>query len=163
MSSPLVWIKDDGGREAAGFKGKAGDCVTRAVAIASRRPYLEVYNRFANGNAAQRITKRSKDSKAGKRTARDGISTRRKWFGDYMRELGFEWVPTMRIGQGCTVHLRSDELPGDRLVVSVSRHMVAMIDGVIHDTYDPSRAGTRCVYGYYRFREVRQGAAVPNG
>ena len=25
-----------------------------------------------------------------------------------------------------------------------------MIDGVIHDTYDPTRGGTRCVYGYWK-------------
>ena len=31
----------------------------------------------------------------------------------------------------------------------LSRHMCAVIDGVIHDTYDPSRDGTRAVYGYY--------------
>lgn len=160
----ITWIEDDGGREAAGFKGKAGDCVARAVAIASGRPYLEVYNRLAEGNATQRITKRTrKSTTAGKRTARSGIYTKRKWFYDYMRELGFEWVPTMKIGQGCKVHLRPDELPCGRLVVSVSRHMVAMIDGVIHDTYDPSRAGMRCVYGYYHFREVRQETTVPNG
>ncbi len=55
----------------------------------------------------------------------------------------------MKIGQGCTVHLRADELPGGRLIVRVSRHMCAVIDGVIHDTHDPSRAGTRCVYGYW--------------
>jgi hypothetical protein len=26
---------------------------------------------------------------------------------------------------------------------------MAVIDGVIHDTYDPSRDGKRCVYGYF--------------
>jgi len=26
---------------------------------------------------------------------------------------------------------------------------VAVIDGVINDTYDCSREGTRCVYGYW--------------
>jgi hypothetical protein len=56
----------------------------------------------------------------------------------------------MRIGSGCTVHLRADELPPGRLIVNVSRHTVAVIDGVIHDTYDPSRDGTRCVYGYFQ-------------
>jgi hypothetical protein len=25
-----------------------------------------------------------------------------------------------------------------------------VIDGVIHDTHDCSRGGTRCVYGYWR-------------
>jgi hypothetical protein len=63
--------------------------------------------------------------------------------------LGWTWTPTMAIGQGCRVHLRSDELPGGRLILSISRHVVAVIDGVTHDTYDPSRGGARCVYGYY--------------
>lgn len=63
---------------------------------------------------------------------------------------GWVWTPTMFIGSGCKVHLRGDELPAGRLIVSVSKHLVAVIDGVIHDTYDCSRNGTRCVYGYYR-------------
>jgi hypothetical protein len=46
--------------------------------------------------------------------------------------------------------LKADELPAGRLIVSVSKHLVAVIDGVAHDTHDPSRGGTRCVYGYYR-------------
>ena len=37
-----------------------------------------------------------------------------------------------------------------KLVVNVSKHSTAVIDGVIHDNHDPSRAGTRCVYGYFR-------------
>jgi hypothetical protein len=56
----------------------------------------------------------------------------------------------MLIGQGCKVHLRSDELPSGRLIVRVSGHITSMIDGVLHDTYDCSRNGTRCVYGYYK-------------
>jgi hypothetical protein len=56
----------------------------------------------------------------------------------------------MFIGQGCKVHLRADELPKGRLVVALSKHIVAVIDGVIHDTDDPSRGGTRCVYGYFQ-------------
>ncbi|MDM3928731.1 hypothetical protein QRB35_22225 [Mycobacterium intracellulare subsp. chimaera] len=67
-----------------------------------------------------------------------------------MADLGWLWVPTMHIGSGCRVHLRADQLPSGRLVVSVSRHTVAVLDGIIHDTHDPTRDGTRCVYGYYR-------------
>ena len=33
------WIHDDGGRRAAGFKGEAGDCATRAIAIATGHEY----------------------------------------------------------------------------------------------------------------------------
>ena len=42
----MEFIYDDGGRAAAGFKGKTGDCVTRAIAIATGRPYREVYDRL---------------------------------------------------------------------------------------------------------------------
>lgn len=155
---------NDGGRQDAGFKGIAGDCVARAIAIASGKPYAEVYARLAEGNGTQRITKRTRTKNAGKRTANSGIYTRRKWFRDYMAELGFTWIPTMQIGSGCKVHL-DDDLPVGRLVVAVSRHYTAVIDRVIHDTYDPRRPcvehlphqdpvlrETRCVYGYWVYQ-----------
>jgi hypothetical protein len=144
----MQFTKDDGGRADAGFTGDTGDCVCRAIAIVSGRPYEEVYTRLADGNATQRQGKRRR-AKDGVKTARRGISVRRKWFKDYMRELGFSWTPTMAIGQGCTVHLKEAELPKGRLVVAVSKHYTAVIEGVIHDTYDCSRDETRCVYGYY--------------
>lgn len=140
---------NDGGREAAGFKGIAGDCVCRAICIASGLPYREVYDRLTLGHQTQRNVK----GKARKwhTSARDGVYTRRKWFKDYMVSIGFTWVPTMQIGQGCKIHLRRSELPSGRLVVAVSRHYVAVIDGCINDTYDCTRGGTRCVYGYWIF------------
>lgn len=123
----------DGGRAAAGFLGKTGDCVTRAIAIATGKPYKEVYD--------------SINTLAGKATARTGVSI--KIVRAYMVSLGWTWVPTMFIGQGCKTHLNREELPPGRLVVQVSKHVVAMIDGVVHDTYDSTRGGKRCVYGYF--------------
>ena len=66
-----------------------------------------------------------------KSSARTGVrkTTSRRW----LAELGWIWTPTMQIGSGCKVHLRAEELPQGRLIVSVSRHLVAVIDGVIHD------------------------------
>ena len=132
---------------AAGRRPASGDCVDRAVAIAAKRPYAEIYAALAHGMGEQRATAR-----IGKqaRSARHGVSVKRKWFKDYMGSLGFVWHPAMRIGSGCKVHLRADELPPGRLVVTLSRHYAAVIDGVVHDTYDSSRNGTRCVYGYWR-------------
>ena len=141
---------NDGGRADAGRKGDTRDCVCRAIAIATGHSYEEVYKRLANGNATQRRGKHEPVSVAGKRTASRGIFTKRKWFKDYMVELGFEWVATMGVGTGCQVHLVADELPKGRLVCSLSRHYAAVIDGVINDTYDCSRNGTRCVYGYWK-------------
>jgi hypothetical protein len=138
----------DGGRKAAGFPTKArGDCVARSIAIASGRPYGEVYDRLTKGKLSQRASSRTSRPTSG---AHNGVHVRRKWFRDYMAELGFTWVPTMGIGTGCKVHLRPSELPKGRLVVGVSKHYTAMIDGVVHDTHDPSRGGWRCVYGYWR-------------
>ena len=55
----------------------------------------------------------------------------------------------MFIGQGCKVHLKKDELPSGILIVSCSKHITVVKDGFLHDTYDCSRRGTRCVYGYW--------------
>ena len=143
----LPFVFDDGGRKAAGFKGHTDDCVARAVAIATIVPYQEVYDRLASETGMQRRSKRT-----GKRpaSAAHGISVRRKWFVDYLTQLGWEWVPTMQIGSGCKVHLRPGELPMGRLIVAVSKHYTAVIDGVVHDTDDPTRGGLRCVYGYWQ-------------
>jgi hypothetical protein len=164
---------DDGGRRAAGFAGSAGDCVARAIAIAGEMDYGYVYEGLADGNSSERRTKRGGAS-SGRKTARDGIHTSRAWFKSWMAAHGFRWVPTMQIGSGCKVHLAGGELPAGRLVVSVSKHYTAVIDGVIHDTHDPQREpqhvyggtpvrdafgrlrnpivqtiGGRCVYGYW--------------
>lgn len=130
---------NDGGRSNY-FKGKGGDCVTRAIAIVTGKDYKEVYDILAEGNATQRKGKRE-GSRAGKRTALRGINTKRKWFQDLMKSWGFEWVPTMKIGQGCKVHLQADELPKGRIICSIAKHYTAVIDGVINDTFNPNRNG----------------------
>ena len=149
-------VINDGGRSNY-FSGKGGDCVTRAVAIASGMDYKEVYDFLAESNAKQRVTSRTRRSKRAMKTAKKvtadhGISTTRKWFKDYMKSIGFTWTPTMFVGSGCKVHLKEDELPKGRIICRVTRHYVAVIDGVIHDTHDCSRDETRCVYGYWSIK-----------
>jgi len=141
----MKYVYSDGGRSAAGYKGATGDCVVRAVSIASGKHYEDVYKCLSEGMKSQRSSKHKKRSAS----ARNGVSVTRKWFKDLMREWGFVWVPTMTIGSGCKTHLRDGELPLGKLVVSLSKHYCAVIDGVIYDTHDPSRDGTRCVYGYW--------------
>jgi hypothetical protein len=149
---------DDGGRLAAGYRGKAGDCVVRAIAIATGQPYQQIYDLVNSAAVHERTGKR----KRGKSNARTGVY--RTSIKRVMNSLGWVWTPTMQIGSGCTVHLRADELPSGRLVVSVSKHLTAVIDGVIHDTHDCSRRGTRCVYGYWQPPDVRRVRSLaPNG
>lgn len=135
---------NDGGRKAAGYQGQPGDCVCRSIAIATKMPYAYVYMLLNEHAQEQRISKRQ--PKRG--SARTGIY--KTTIKRIMGTLGWKWTPTMKIGSGCKVHLRDGELPMGGLVVSVSKHMVAVIDGVIQDTHDPSRRGMRSVYGYWR-------------
>jgi hypothetical protein len=133
---------NDGGREDAGYTGDTRDCACRAVAIATERPYKDVYdeiNEWAQIERPRGGTKRS--------SARTGVWMRT--MKKYMESLGWKWVPTMGIGTGCQVHTRADELPKGRIIVRLSKHYAAVIDGVLNDTYDCTRDGTRCVYGYW--------------
>lgn len=150
----MRFVYDDGGRKDAGYKGSAGDCLARSLAIAAQIPYTDAYA-LINDHASKE--RRSK----GRSSARNGVyaPTAKK----VLAALGWEWVPTMGIGVGCRVHLTPDELPAGRLVVRLSKHFTAVVDGVIRDTFDPNdrevwytpdgtpiNAGPRCVYGYWR-------------
>ena len=137
-----IFQYNDGGREAAGFKGTAGDCVVRAVAIAEGADYRETYNSvnaFISGSRKCKAIRRSSS-----RTGVMSTVTRK-----FLAARGWRWVPTMGIGTGTRVHLRADELPPGKLIVKLSGHLTVVIDGVIHDTYNPDRGGSRCVYGYW--------------
>jgi hypothetical protein len=139
----LPWVFDDGGRSTY-FVGSSGDCVTRAIAVAAGLDYRDVYDALADGMARMKPGRGNR----GKRSARNGVAS--AVYRPFLVRLGWEWHPTMSIGSGCRVHLAADEIPmSGRVIVRCSRHLTAVVDGVIHDTHDPSRAGTRCVYGYY--------------
>lgn len=137
----VPWVEDDGGRSKY-FRGlNAGDCVPRAITIAGNLNYKEVYDELAYLNKYY--------GRKGKKSARDGVypDAYKRW----LREHEWEWTPLMFIGSGCQVHVRPEELPErGRYVLKLSRHLVAWIDGVLYDTYDSSRDGTRCVYGYWK-------------
>ena len=127
------YIYDDGGRSQY-FTGKAGDCVVRSIAIATCKDYKEVYKAAAKflGYTPRNAVKHNDIKKL-------------------VAHFGGVWHPTMGVGTGCRVHLKADELPAGRIVCRCSMHLVAVIDGVIHDNHDPSKGGRRCVYGYWTF------------
>jgi hypothetical protein len=145
---------NDGGREAAGYKGKNRDCVCRSIAIAAQIPYQQVYDEL-NEFCSRERWRTKKSGKKVKSSSRTGV--KRTTIKKYLTQLGWVFVPLMGIGTGCKVHLRNGELPMGRIIVSLSGHYAAVIDGVLNDTnYDVCRDGTRCVYGYW----TREGAAA---
>lgn len=129
------YIYDDGGREKAGFKGKTNDCVIRAIAIATKIDYKVVYNEI------------SKLQGKGK-SPRTGVN--RDIYEPYLKSLGYEWFPKMKVGQGCKTHLNKRELPGGILIVKIAKHLTTVKNGTIYDTFDCSKSGKACVYGYYK-------------
>ena len=145
MTAP-EWTWDDGGRAAAGFKGDAGDCVTRAITIAfdRRYDYKAIYDELAAGMG--QMTKRDGSNRP--RSARNGVH--KKVYEPFLVEHGWEWTPTMFIGSGTTVHVREGEIPSGRVILRLSKHLCTAVDGIVHDTSDPSRDGTRAVYGYWK-------------
>lgn len=143
-------VVSDGGRSKYFDATNVGDCVTRAIVHATGLDYKEVYDglhalmKEANFKG---IPKTAKKLLKLSDSPRNGVS--KYIYKEYLESLGWKWIPTMSIGSGCKVHLRGDELPKGKLIVRVSKHLVAMIDGVIFDTGDCSRKGERCVYGYF--------------
>jgi hypothetical protein len=139
----MDFVFHDGGRAAAGYKGKTGDCVTRSIAIATGKSYREVYDALNQLALSERRGARTR-RRSNRRT---GVF--RKTYQRYLESLGWRWTSTMSIGSGCRVHLHPSELPPGPLIVKVSRHLTAMIDGIVYDTHNCSRGGKRCVYGYF--------------
>jgi len=105
--------------------------VTRAIAISTERDYLEVYNDL------KRVSGES---------PRNGVKN--SVIRDYLRNYPF--TSCVGIGTGTKVHVKKSELPNEgRYILRLSGHLVAYIDGVLYDSYDSSREGTRAVYGYW--------------
>lgn len=142
----MKFFFNDGGRSASGFLGETLDCVCRSIAIVTGKPYSEVYSELQERSKQERRSK----CRVRRSSPNTGIYTDSKWFRDYMAELGYGWTPCMAIGTGCKVHLRENELPQGSLIVAVSKHYTAVVDGVLNDTTDCSRNGNRCVYGYWK-------------
>ena len=136
----LPWRFHDGGRADAGLATgtDAGDCVCRAIAIATGIGYREVYALLADEAAAQGHA----------RSARDGVP--RKVYDRVLAALGWEWRSCTTIGSSDRVHLAVGELPHEGpLIARLSKHLSAVVDGVVLDNHDPTRGGTRMVYGYW--------------
>lgn len=155
-----IFKYNDGGRELAGYKGKTKDCVTRAISIATEKPYQEVYDDLAQWANDYSLTRRNR---VAKQIRRQGVSPRngvyKEVYKPYLESLGWEWVTCNKIGQPEKVHLDASELPKGILICSVSKHITTMIDGVINDTYNPQRKhrgypNERMVYGYFKKSET---------
>lgn len=123
-------IFNDGGR-AKYFKGFAGDCAARAMAIALNLDYKYCYNELANAHCAR----------TGKKTARNGIY--KSDFNEVMKRHGWEWRSAPKFDGR---KARATDMPSGSVIVQMARHYAAVVDGVVNDTWNSS---DKMVYGYW--------------
>lgn len=136
------FVPDDGGRAEAGYKPE-GDCVIRAIAVATQGGYIEV--RTALETRAANYAKRYSNERAvGIKRSKNGGYNHRHIYSGYLKSIGWQYTRL----KGRTL-LRAGSLPMGRLVVLVHGHALALIDGVIRDTYDSGRGGKVRVQGYW--------------
>ena len=119
---------DDGGRAAAGYKGTAGDCGVRAIAIATGKPYGEVYD--ALFDIARNWKGNSRKAKAirAKASPRGGVFP--EVANAFLESIG--WKQHM-------VRMRMNEIPHhyrNSVVLAVRKHFTALVDNAIRDTWD---------------------------
>ena len=130
----MEWIYDDGGRSNY-YKAKdVGDCVCRALAIATGTDYKVMYNLLKKYNNGV--------------TPRNGVY--KAVYKKLLSDLGWTWIPCCGRGvKNTNVHLKPTELPDGVVICRLSGHLTCVIDGIIYDTYNCSRGETRKVYGYW--------------
>tara|TARA_R110000868_G_scaffold10027_1_gene49215 strand:+ start:3569 stop:3961 length:393 start_codon:yes stop_codon:yes gene_type:complete len=122
---------NDGGREAAGYKGTAGDCGARAMAIALQLDYRSVYKELSQANA----------DNGRSRSARSGIM--KDTYTEVLKRHGWIW---MKAPQFEGRKARCSDLPKGRVIAKQAKHFVAVIDGVVNDSWNCTE---RMVYGYW--------------
>lgn len=120
----MTFIYSDGGRAEAGLIGTTGDCVVRALSIATGMPYTVV---------------------------RDHLDSERFYPTDsghehaYQRCLanwGWTWTPSKSVPRkGRVIALLKSE--------EGKTHLTAVIDGAARDLWDPIRDGRHAILGYY--------------
>lgn len=128
-------IITDGGRAEAGYKGTANDCVTRAFAIATGLPYQVAYDELRRflSNCFEGGSPRSGVS----------MEVTRRFYG----RMGWKFVDTMMVGGGKKFTI--DDLPSGKVIALLDHHVSVVIDGTIHDAYDPTVDGNDSVLGYW--------------
>lgn len=127
-----TWVYNDGGRAEAGYKGTAADCVVRAIAIAMDLPYKVIYEDLRRTLLTYR-----------QGSPRNGIPD--DLMKRYLAKLGFRYKKIV----SDTVTLHKDELPKGKAIADLPGHVSAVIDGIVHDAYNPNHKKAQRLYGYW--------------
>jgi hypothetical protein len=120
----LGYTYNDGGRSKYAT-GRTGDCVARAISIAARLDYKTVWCELQARGA--------KDPDKG---------VHKRVWSKYLKALGFKWVSCGKRGRTNLEHVPASGV----VILRQRRHLCAVIDGVLHDTYTTHN---KTITGYY--------------
>lgn len=127
----MTYTYNDGGRSEAGYKGSAGDCGARAMAIALNLDYKTAYNELAQANKNKGFAK----------SARNGIY--KDIYSDVLAKHGWTWKQAPKfVGKKA----KCSDLPTGTVIARQAGHYVAVINGVPQDIWNCSE---KMVYGYW--------------
>ena len=133
--SDLGFEFNDGGREEAGFKGNAGDCVTRAIAIAEDRDYMEVRDDLMNRMKKFREKSRSRAARHRKsNSVRNG--TPKEVYRPYLESRGWKRTALQKFGSSNRKYMKMSDLPLGVVIVEQRKHVATVIDHSLQDTWD---------------------------
>lgn len=128
----MNYIYNDGGRKNAGYKGTAGDCGVRAMAIALGISYKDAYIELAQANKDFGFAK----------SARNGIL--KLVFNTVLNRHGWYWKSAPKF---ISRKARCSDMPDGYVIARQAHHYVAVLDGFPLDIWDSSE---KMVYGYWQ-------------
>ena len=128
----------DGGRSLAGYTGKTGDCVVRALTLATGSSYMNMYQFVNSTSKAFESHRRAKSSNV------HGVyesSVR-----GIMKVMKFKWT-AKRVGAMLKIPTKGS------YIVSIQGHVCAVVNGIILDTHNAlTPDNLRYGYGYWKVK-----------
>ncbi len=144
----MMFVIADGGREKAGFKGSTGDCVVRAIAIATGADYKAVY---------EELYQIAKDFKPVQRKTKKHLKHIAKINASPSPRLGVHLLVSDSYLESrgyCPVKtkcLLDDALFSEgTFIVYTRRHFSVIKDGALFDSYD-----SRMTMGVFSEKKIR--------
>jgi len=128
----------DGGRSLAGYSGKTGDCVVRALTLATGSSYMNMYQ-FVNAT--------SKAFESHRRVKSNNVhGVYESSVRGIMRVMKFKWT-AKRVGAMLKVPTKGS------YIVSIQGHVCAVVNGIILDTHNSlTPDNLRYSYGYWKVK-----------
>lgn len=128
----IEYMWHDGGRRQSGRKGTTGDCVVRATAIALHhgKPTGQDYDRLYKIMADMHYDVR------GVRSCRKGVA--KKAYYPVLEALGFEHIKltTKAEGRKWLTFTEAWNRYRRSMIVQKAKHVLAIVDGTMLDTFD---------------------------